>query len=62
LDSKKHPVADAAPFLGAQPEGDGVSFAVYAREAYAVDLCLFDPARPIRETGRFRLRRDENDV
>ena len=52
----------SAASLGATPGNDGVSFAVHSREAHAVDLCLFDPARPMRETGRVRLKCDENDT
>jgi len=41
--------------LGATPDAEGTNFAVYARHAEAVDLCLFDPADPNREIRRVRL-------
>ncbi len=41
--------------LGATPDGEGTNFAVYARHADAIDLCLHDPADPSRETRRVRL-------
>jgi len=43
--------------LGAHPVPGGVSFAVWAPEASAVELCTFDPDGR-RETGRHALRRD----
>ena len=41
--------------LGATPDAEGTNFAVYARHAEAVDLCLFDPADPNREVRRVRM-------
>ncbi|MGC3997451.1 MAG: glycogen debranching protein GlgX [Anaeromyxobacter sp.] len=41
--------------LGATHDGQGTLFAVYARHAEALELCLFDPADPLRETRRVRL-------
>jgi isoamylase len=41
--------------LGATPDAGGTLFAVYARHADAVDLCLYDPADPGRELRRVRL-------
>lgn len=41
--------------LGAAFDGEGTNFAVYARHADAVELCLFDPADPAREQRRLRL-------
>ena len=38
--------------LGATPDGEGTNFAVYARHAERVDVCLFDPADPAREVRR----------
>ncbi len=48
--------------LGAVPTQDGVSFSVWSRNAVTIDLCLFDPADPTRETGRVRMARGEADV
>jgi len=48
--------------LGARLIAGGVCFAVFSRHATAVDLCLYDPADPSRETGRVRLTRGECDV
>ena len=43
------------PFpFGASVREDGVNFAVYAANAQALDLCLFDPADPGREIARVR--------
>jgi glycogen operon protein len=45
------------PFpLGASFDAEGTNFAVYARHAEAVDLCLFDPDHPEREVRRVQLR------
>lgn len=48
--------------LGATVRDGGVNFAVYSRNAVAIDLCLFDPADPARETARVRLNRGEADI
>ena len=40
----------------------GTRFVVHSRHAQAVDLCLFDPADPARETARVRMRRAECDL
>ncbi|MFO1483351.1 MAG: glycogen debranching protein GlgX [Verrucomicrobiaceae bacterium] len=40
----------------------GARFVVHSRHANAVDLCLYDPADPSRETARIRLRRGECDL
>ncbi|ACG72348.1 glycogen debranching enzyme GlgX [Anaeromyxobacter sp. K] len=40
---------------GAVFDGEGTNFAVYARHADAVELCLFDPADPAVERRRLRL-------
>ena len=48
-------VSTGLPFpLGATVRPDGVNFAVFAANAHALDLCLFDPAAPDRETHRVR--------
>ncbi len=36
-----------------------MNFSVWSREAHAVELCLYDPAKPARESARIRLTRDE---
>jgi isoamylase len=41
--------------LGATNDDEGTNFAVYAREADAIDLCLFDGDDPSRELRRVRL-------
>ena len=52
LDGRR--IAPGNPFpLGANFDGEGTGFAVYARHAEAVDLCLFDGASP-REAERVR--------
>ncbi len=44
------------PFpLGATPDEHGTQFAVYARHAEAMELCLYDPGNPSREVRRVRL-------
>jgi isoamylase len=48
--------------LGATPDADGTSFAVYARHAERVDLCLFDPADPSREVRRAALHEKTGHV
>ncbi|MBL9179685.1 MAG: glycogen debranching protein GlgX [Verrucomicrobiaceae bacterium] len=40
----------------------GTRFVVHSRHAQAVDLCLFDPADPSRESARVRMRRAECDL
>lgn len=41
--------------LGATSDGEGVNFALFSEHAEAVDLCLFEPAEPMREVARRRL-------
>jgi glycogen operon protein len=48
--------------LGATADPDGTNFAVYARHAERVDLCLFDPADPAREVRRARLHEKTGHV
>lgn len=43
------------------PEG-GVHFGLYSKHADAVELCVYDPAKPSREVGRVQMLRDMNDV
>ena len=50
------PIWPGRPYpLGATVDEHGTQFAVYARHAEAVDLCLYDPADPRREVRRVRL-------
>ncbi len=41
--------------LGARFDGKGINFALFSERATGVELCLFDPADPRRETARLRL-------
>jgi isoamylase len=51
------------PFpLGATFDGEGTNFAVYARHAERVDVCLFDPAEPAKEVRRVELREKTGHV
>jgi isoamylase len=51
------------PFpLGATFDGEGTNFAVYARHAERVELCLFDGADPSREVRRVGLREKNGHV
>lgn len=56
-------VSTGLPFpLGATVQADGVNFAVFAANAQALDLCLFDPANPARETHRARFPKRTDGV
>jgi glycogen operon protein len=48
--------------LGATADDDGTNFAVYARHADRVELCLFDPADPSREVRRAPLHEKTGHV
>jgi glycogen operon protein len=49
-------IRPGAPYpIGATWDGSGVNFALFSGCATAVDLCLFDPADPGRETQRIRM-------
>jgi glycogen operon protein len=48
--------------LGATFDGDGTNFAVYARHAEKLELCLFDPADATREIRRARLHEKTGHV
>ncbi len=48
--------------LGATFDGEGTNFAVYARHAEKVELCLFDPAEPSRELRRAPLHENTGHV
>ncbi|HXX30338.1 MAG TPA: glycogen debranching protein GlgX [Myxococcaceae bacterium] len=41
--------------LGATWDGQGVNFAVFSEWAERIEVCLFDPAQPARQTQRFTL-------
>src|SRR5262245_10649861 len=47
---------------GATWTGDGVNFALFSEHATAVDLCLFDPAQPGRETHRIPIRERTDQI
>ncbi len=49
------------PPLGVTPEGRGAVFALFSRDAEAVELCLFDAADG-RETARHRLGERQGDI
>lgn len=48
--------------LGATWDGEGVNFALFSQHATSVELCLFDGARPVRETARIALGERSNHV
>ena len=48
--------------LGATWDGQGVNFALFSTHATGVDLCLFDPEQPARETARYKLPEYTNQV
>jgi glycogen operon protein len=48
--------------LGATFDGSGVNFAVYSRDAEAVDVCLYAPDDPGREIARLRLPEQTEQV
>ena len=48
--------------LGATWDGAGVNFALWSEHATAVELCLFDPAAPGRETRRIPVRERTDQV
>jgi isoamylase len=57
------PIWPGRPFpLGATFDGEGTNFAVYARHAEALDLCLFAPDDPAREVRRVRVREKTGHV
>jgi isoamylase len=48
-------VSTGLPFpLGPSASAGGINFAVFASQAHALDLCLFDPQEPAREIRRVR--------
>jgi len=48
--------------LGATLDGEGVNFALFSANATKVELCLFDPNDPARETRRFTLTEKTDEV
>ncbi|HEY9284792.1 MAG TPA: glycogen debranching protein GlgX, partial [Pyrinomonadaceae bacterium] len=48
--------------LGATWDGAGVNFSLFSENATAVELCLFDPSDPSRETERVRLAEHTDQV
>ncbi len=56
-------VLPGRPFpLGATYDGSGVNFAVFSEHAKRMEVCLFDPDDPSRETRRFSLLETTNHV
>ena len=47
---------------GATWTGDGVNFALFSEHATAVELCLFDPSDPGRETDRIPVRERTDQI
>jgi isoamylase len=57
------PVCPGSPYpLGATWDGKGVNFAIYAANADAVDLCLFDAATGKSETKKVRLIEKSHEI
>jgi len=48
--------------LGATWDGAGVNFALFSEHATAVELCLFDPGNPGRETHRIPIRERTDQI
>src|SRR5947207_3082522 len=48
--------------LGATWDGAGVNFALFSEHAQMVELCLFDPANPSKESQRIELREQTDQV
>ncbi|WP_163778160.1 glycogen debranching protein GlgX [Myxococcus vastator] len=48
--------------LGATFDGHGVNFAVFSEHAKRVEVCLFDPEDPTKETRRFPLLENTHQV
>ena len=48
--------------LGATWDGAGVNFALFSEHATAVELCLFDPGDPGRETHRIPIREHTDQI
>jgi isoamylase len=56
-------VLPGKPFpLGATFDGQGVNFAVFSEHAKKVEVCLFDPNEPSKETRRFPLLETNHHV
>jgi glycogen operon protein len=54
---------EGSPYpLGASPDGQGVNFAVFAADASAVELCLFDSAQDQIEARRVELEAVTDEV
>ncbi|HEX9126902.1 MAG TPA: glycogen debranching protein GlgX, partial [Methylomirabilota bacterium] len=47
---------------GATWDGAGVNFALFSEHAAAVDLCLFDPADPVREVRRIAVTEHSDQI
>jgi isoamylase len=60
---RAHSVTPGSPWpLGAAWDGTGVNFALWSEYATAVELCLFDPDEPARETKRLGLTERTDQV
>ncbi len=55
-------IPDLPQLPGVTLLADAARFVVHSRHAVAMDLCLYDPADPARETARVRMRRGECDL
>lgn len=59
----KHQVYPGQPHpLGANWDGEGVNFAVFAENAAGIDLCLFDPSNTTTETERIKINEVSHHV
>lgn len=54
------PTAPNRPGVSLVPEG--AHFTVFSRHATIMELCLYDPANPSKETARGRMKRGEGDL
>ena len=52
----------AAHPLGATWDGAGVNFSLFSEHATGVELCLFDPADPVREIARIPVRERTDQI
>lgn len=56
------PVLPAPLRPGVTLTGEGAHFCVFSRHGIHVDLCLYAPSRPDKETARVRMTRREGDL
>jgi glycogen operon protein len=62
LSAESRDERDLSTVPGVRVERDGTRFAVYSRNATAIDLCLYDSQDSTRETARIRMQRAEDDL